>query len=330
MTKLIHGCLTAAALMALGVPLGSLSAQDVADPPAAEEAKADWYPSPYGAEDTIGAANNLSAEIVKAAAGLITTGKTYQLGGVTGRSTPAYGHRTFQLSMYPHGDEIAGTIGKSKGTSHDDFMVTWLGIGTQIDGFAHFGTDHTYYNGVKASELFSPNGARKYGTHKIPAIVSRGVLLDMVKYFGADGMLDAGTAFNEPEIKAAAAAQNVEIRKGDVVLFHTGWQKLASEDPERFLAGEPGLDVGGAEYLADQGVVAVGADTWGMEALPNPDPEQLFPVHALLLAKKGVYILENIQTAELAGDGVSEFMFVLGVPKFEGAVQMVINPIAIR
>jgi hypothetical protein len=33
---------------------------------------------------------------------------------------------------------------------------------------------------------------------------------------------------------------------------------------------------------------------------------------------------------ELATDGVHEFLFVLGQPRFVGAVQMVINPIAIR
>jgi hypothetical protein len=34
--------------------------------------------------------------------------------------------------------------------------------------------------------------------------------------------------------------------------------------------------------------------------------------------------------ASLAADGAHEFLFVLGQPKFVGAVQMVINPIAIR
>lgn len=36
-----------------------------------------WYPSKYGKDDTIGAANNLSPEIVVEAAKLVKTGKTY-------------------------------------------------------------------------------------------------------------------------------------------------------------------------------------------------------------------------------------------------------------
>ena len=221
-------------------------------------------------------------------------------------------------------------LGKSRGTSHDDYLATWLGIGTQIDGFAHFGIGHRYYNGVPAADLFAPGGARKYGTHTIPPIVTRGVLLDMVAYLGAKTRLEAGVSINREEIAGAARAQGVTIGKGDVVILHTGWQMLASSDPDAFLAGEPGLDSDGAEYLAGLDVVAVGADTWGLDVLPNPDPQQVFPSHGVLLAKHGVHILENIQTAELIADGVSEFLFVLGVPRFEGAVQMVINPIAIR
>ena len=67
--------------------------------------------------------------------------------------------------------------------------------------------------------------------------------------------------------------------------------------------------------------MAVGADTWALEVLPSENPAQAFPVHPELLAKNGVYILENMDTRELAADGASEFLFVLGVPRFEGAVQ---------
>lgn len=313
-----------ASLLNVGLAcLASLSATASAE-------EANWYPSRYGAADTIGAANNLSEAGVLKAASLVTRGKTYQLGGITGRETPAWGHRNYNLILYPHADEAVPPLGKNLGTSHDDYLATWLGIGTQIDGFAHYGINHKYYNGVTARDLFAPDGARKYATQDIPPIVTRGVLLDMVAYFKADAMLAEGVAFNESEIRGAANAQGVQIGKGDVVIFHTGWQVLASADPQRFLQGEPGLDVEGAEYLAGLGVVAVGADTWGLDVLPNPDPELMFPAHAVLLAKNGVYVLENIQTNELAADGVSEFLFVLGIPRFEGSVQMVINPIAIR
>lgn len=69
----------------------------------------------------------------------------------------------------------------------------------------------------------------------------------------------------------AAEAQGVEIRKGDVVLFHSGWLDLLKEetrDAARYGATEPGLGMTGAQYLTDIGVVAVGEDTWGLEVIP--------------------------------------------------------------
>ena len=77
-------------------------------------------------------------------------------------------------------------------------------------------------------------------------------------------------------------------------------------------------------------MVAVGADTWALEAIPFETEGELFPVHPTLLADNGVYILENMVTEELAADGVTEFFFTLGVPRLEGTVQAIINPVAIR
>ncbi|MFX5547099.1 cyclase family protein, partial [Acinetobacter baumannii] len=85
--------------------------------------------------------------------------------------------------------------------------------------------------------------------------------------------------------------QGVEIRQGDVVLFHTGWLSLIGKDDKRFGGVEPGLGVEGAKYLAGKGVVAVGADTWGLEVLPF-EGKTVFEVHQILLAMNGTYILE--------------------------------------
>ena len=47
-------------------------------------AEDDWYPSRYGADDTLGAVNLLKPEHVLSAAQLVKTGKTYALGVPTG------------------------------------------------------------------------------------------------------------------------------------------------------------------------------------------------------------------------------------------------------
>lgn len=56
----------------------------------------------------------------------------------------------------------------------------------------------------------------------------------------------------------------------------------------------------------------------------------MFEVHQILIPMNGTYILENMDTAELAKDKAYEFMFVLGQARFRGGVQSMINPVAIR
>jgi len=297
----------------------------------APEAGADepWHPSRYGAGGTLGAANLLTPARVKQAAKLVKKGRTYALGVVTGPTTPAYGPRKFNLTVLQLSDGMGTPLGTNRATGNDDLLYTFLGIGSQIDGLGPMGIDHVYYNGTKASEFVTTAGLTKLGTESIPPIVTRGVLLDMTRHFGR-ARLAEGTAFNRAEIEAAAGAQGVSIREGDVVLFHTGWLALADTDPARFMAAEPGLGLDGARYLAAKGVVAIGADTWGLEVIPFEREGEVFPVHPELLAKNGVYVLENMDTRALAADRAYEFLFVLGQPRFQGAVQAIVNPIAIR
>ena len=206
----------------------------------------------------------------KQAAELVTKGKVYQLGMVTGPKTPAYGPRKFQMIVHQLNDGSGATLGADKLVSNDDTVVTSVGIGSQLDGFGHIGKEHKYYNETPAAEVVSPDGLLKFGTHALPGFVTRGVLLDMTKIFGQDP-LPVGTAYTEADIKAAKR-QGVSITKGDVVLFHSGFMK-ANENATTLSPGEPGLGISGAHYLAELGVVAVGADTWALEVLAERRPQ---------------------------------------------------------
>ena len=93
---------------------------------------------------------------------------------------------------------------------------------------------------------------------------------------------------------------------------------------------EPGHGKEGAEYLASKEVVAVGADSWGLEAIPFEPGVGVFEVHQILIARNGTYILENMNTAPLVQDQAWEFMFVLGPSRITGGVQGIVNPTAIR
>jgi kynurenine formamidase len=301
------------------VVLASLSA------PAAGQ---DWTKSKWGPNDEIGSANYIKPELIVKAAQLVKTGKAYNLGIETNSMTPAFPPRSFKVTIVQPGQAGIPGLGPSKTTYNDDIIDGWVGVGSQIDGLGHIGVEHVYYNGLKLADFADATGLKKYGAEKIPPIVARGVLLDMAAHYGTD-IVKEGTAFNTKEIEEVAKKQGVEIRQGDVVLFHTGWVSLIGKDDKRYSAGEPGLGVDGAKYLVGKGVVAVGADTWGLEVLPF-ETKNIFEVHQILLPMNGTYILENMNTGPLAADKAYEFLFVLGVPRITGAVQGIINPIAIR
>lgn len=294
----------------------------------AQEKAQDWTKSKWGADDEIGAANNMTPDLVVKAASLVKTGKTYPLGMIVDTKTPAYPPRSFKITIVQPGQAGSPGLGPNKATYNDDIIDTWVGIGSQIDGLGHLGVEHVYYNGNKLADFADPTGLKKLGVEKIPPIVTRGVLLDMAAYYNTD-VVKEGTAFNSKEIEEVAKKQGVEIRQGDVVIFHTGWLSLVGKDDKRYSAGEPGLGVDGAKYLTSKGVVAIGADTWALEVLPFESPN-IFEVHQILLAMNGTYILENMDTAALAKDKGYEFLFVLGQPRWRGGVQAMINPIAIR
>ena len=288
----------------------------------------DWTKSKWGPNDEIGAANYMTPDLVKSAAQLIKTGKTYALGIPVSSDTPAYPPRSVKITVVQPGQAGNPGLGPNSATYNDDLITGWVGVGSQMDGLGHLGIGHVYYNGNKVADFGDATGLKKLSIDKVPPLVTRGVLLDMAAYYKTD-IVKEGTAFNVKEIEEAAKAQGVEIRQGDVVLFHTGWLGLIGKDDKRYNAGEPGLGVEGAKYLTGKGVVAVGADTWGVEVVPF-ESKNLFEVHQILLAMNGTYILENMDTAELARDKGYEFLFVLGQPRFKGGVQSMINPVAIR
>jgi len=292
-------------------------------------AQADWCKSKYGPNDEIGAANLLTPAMALAAAKLVTTGKSYRLGVETNAKTPAFGPRSWALVINQPGQVGGVGLGPTKTNYNDDIYMGYVGTGSQIDGLGHIGVDNVYYNCNKNSEFVQANGLTKLGIEKLPGIVTRGVVLDMTAYFGKNPVPE-GTPFNRKEIEEQARRQGVEIRKGDVVLFHTGWLSLVGQDDKRYITAEPGLGKDGAEYLVSKQVVAVGADTWGLEVIPFEKGVGIFEVHQILIPKNGVYILENMNTAELVADKAWEFMFTLGASRFTGGVQAIINPVAVR
>lgn len=286
--------------------------------------------SKFGTADQIGNLNYITPEKTLAATKLVTKGRAYRLGIETNKDTPAYGTRKFAITVLQP-DQAGGTsLGPTKTTYNDDIINGWVGVGSQIDGLGHAGIDGLYFNCNKAADFTKPDGLTKLGIENVPAIATRGVLLDMAGYFGIE-IVKEGTAFNQAEIEGAMKRQGIKsIEKGDVVLFYTGWLKLIGKDNRRFISSGPGLGRDGARYLASLGVAMVGMDTSNFEVIPFEKDAGIYEVHQILLALNGIYILENMNTEDMVNDKGWEFLFTLGPARLTGAVQGIINPIAIK
>jgi len=279
----------------------------------------------------LGSANLISTERTLEAAKLIKQGKSMPLGIVIGPDTPAFPPRSLNLQIVQpnqHGGQKLSSFGY-EGNYNDDLLQTWIGIGSQLDGLGHLGENGMYYNCLDEKEISAISGLTKLGTHAVPPLVGRAVIIDMAKHMGKD-VLAAGEHFGEAEITAAMEAQQVTVKEGDIVLFHTGWTDgMMESDPSAWGSTEPGLNNEGAVFVASMNPLAVGADTWGIEAIPPKEGDKVFYGHVTLLKDNGIYILETMNSGPLVAEGVQEFMFVLGQPLIKGTVQAMINPVAL-
>ena len=287
-----------------------------------------WYTSPYGKGDEIGAANLMTPELVLQSVKLVKKGKTLPLAVPVDKHLPAFRHRSFNLYNIQPGEQGGKTLGPNKFSFNDELVNAWTGVGTQLNGIGHIGIDNVYYNGNKATDFVTVEGVKKLGVEKVPPMVTRAIVLDMTAYYGKD-IVPGGTEFTVADIQAVLKKEGLSLKKGDVVLFNTGWLELIGKDNNQFLETEPGIGMEAAQWLADQGIIAFGGDTWASEVYPNPKSKEEFPINQFMLAKRGIYNLELIDTRPLVKEKVWEFLFVLGQPLYVGSTQVNVNPVAI-
>lgn len=285
-----------------------------------------WYPSRWGAQDQRGAANRLTPAKVLEAKEAIKQGIVYQLGRVYEAGMPMYGTRHYSIRI-PQAFPMPGT---NEAVYHDEVISGELGqIGTQFDGLGHLGIGDFFYNGNRRSVFAKAEGFTKLGIENVGPIMTRGVLIDVARYKGVE-RLDSKYEITLADLQGALKKQGSDIHSGDVVLIHTGWGSLWMKDNATFGASAPGIGLAAAQYLVEQEVVVVGSDNWGVEIMPNPNPNLSAPVHQLFLAKHGIYLHENLATEDLARDAAYEFAYMFAPLRLKGATGSPGNPVAIR
>lgn len=290
-----------------------------------------WWPSVYGAADRIGAGNELTPEATLAALRLPRSGHVIELAQLTTADVPVIQPRIHHQVILAHEslEDVSRQAGDNRLSTFSEHVVTSYHVGCHLDGLGHAGIDGRYYNGLHYSEIFTATGLTQLGIENVRPWVSRGIVLDVAGLRGLQ-RLDAGMPVTPDDLGQAARRQGIEVRAGDAVLVHTGWGEQWNLEPQRYAAAEPGLDAEAAEWLAQHRVSLVAVDNWGCDVYPSPVPGQFFPVHQRLLTIAGIYILENIRTSDLVHSTASApFLFILGVPRLQGATAAVVAPLAV-
>lgn len=288
----------------------------------------------WGPTDQIGAGNLLTPERRLAALGSVRSGRVYDLSHEIAMGAPymAPNQTPFLMSIWASWkDSIKRRRGmgarNDAGTNLERIEMT-THVGTHIDALGHFSKGDMLYNGNSAADVVTDWGLTRLGIENAPPMITRGVLFDVA---GLDGgaHLAPGRAIAPDELKRAADTGGFAVQPGDIALIRTGWGRHFGVDNTKYLHGEPGIDVAGARWLVEQGVVAIGADNMAVEVLPNPDGGLMMPVHQFVLAECGVYLIENLMLEELAADRVSAACFILLATKFKGATGAPVRPVAI-
>ena len=259
----------------------------------------------WGEDDERGALNLLDGPAVLRGLAAARRGEVIPLGlPVEARGTPVTPGRppVLHTMLVDGADFEAGARRGANGFQFaDDHLSMAVHSGTHLDALSHVGRDGLLYNGIPASEVRSRSGAFRLGVDKVGGVVCRGVLLDFVAEAGAP--LEAGRALGVADLERALARAGTELAPGDAVLLRTGW-------------------------LADRGVVLVGADNFGVEVIPSESGETL-PVHLALLQERGVYLLEMVDLVALAAAGTATFALVLAPLRITGGVGSPVNPLAV-
>ncbi len=296
----------------------------------------------FGADDELGTWN--LATPAKAAEGAALVRK----GSVFGLNAPldALARPLFWFRAAPRRTMFDCSGGLR--VSYDEYLDNFCPqASSQWDGHRHVcHPAEGFYNGVTHDQVLA-EGSTVLGIQNLAGrgVATRGVLLDLGRYLESQGTpieYQSSQTFDVATLEACRAAQGVEIRAGDVLLFRTGWlswlmaqsQAVQSSLAEHLVA--PGILSGEemAAYLWNLHIAAIATDVIAVEAWPPVmEPGRGF-FHLQLITYFGMNLGEMWQLDALAedcaADGVYEFLLTSAPLNITGGVGSPPNALAIK
>lgn len=291
--------------------------------------------SRWGDDDQKGAANLLTPEHTLAALSSVREGRMIDLSHdiMPGHPMMAPAQSPLLMSLWSTADTTRRTTREHWGVTNElgaftERVELCMHTGTHVDALGHITIGDEMFNGWTYQTSTNAYGLERLGIEQMPPVITRGVAIDLSGLDGGD-FLDGPRPVTKKDLTAALDRAGAGIEEGDVVMIRTGWGRFFMKENERYVSSEPGLDVEAAQWLTEQGVVAIGADTMAVEVMPYPDRKLLLPVHQHALVEAGVHLIENLVLDTLAREGISTFCLIMLPVKFAGATGSPIRPVAV-
>jgi kynurenine formamidase len=285
---------------------------------------------PWGPDDRRGALNYITPVEVRAAAAEVQQGRTVSLEApVISKVTPD--NPDPALHQMTGTAQDAAPTGLSFAT--DRLVMNIHGnADSHFDALCHVIYDRHLYNGVPADTV-TMDGADELSVEVAKdGITGRGVLLDIPRLRGVR-WLEPGQHVTADDLAAAERAQQVQVRRGDLLFVRVGHRLRRSEmGPWDAAAERAGLHPAAMEFVADRQVAVLGSDSNNDSAGDVADQVD-FPIHVLAINALGVHLLDYLEFAELVPAceqaGRWSFMCVIAPLRLQAGTGSPVNPIAI-
>lgn len=287
----------------------------------------------HGRDDDLGSINLLTPDRVRAAAGLVRSGRSVNLSlPLDQPDPPLFGRKALHHDIYA----------LDRNTLDDSVNSLFLQASSQWDGLRHVrAREHGYYTGI--TDDFSAGRGRLGIEHWVEhGLTGCGVLLDV-----AGWMRDTGRGFDplSPEtvtaadLEATAAHQGTRIGTGDMLCIRFGWveayRALAPAARADYAANVCHAGLEGSEDMArllwNWQVATVACDNPAVEVVPgNPKVGSL---HRRMIPLLGMAFGEMFDFSELApalkDRGDWHFMMTAVPLNLPGAIGSPANAVAI-
>jgi kynurenine formamidase len=288
----------------------------------------------WGRDDERGTLNLITPEVVVAAAALVRAGAIVGCGSLDLERTPVNPAPAQRFMTLAPDTQVA-----DYGICRDFLAFAPHGPGiTHLDALCHVYYKDLMYNGRPASFVTSAGAQVNSITAVRDGIVTRGVLLDIPAYRGAE-FVDPAEPIHVDELVRAEQHFGVVVQSGDALLVRVGRlaRRAALGMDAEYLEGRrhlrlAGLDIDCLPWLKERGVALMVSDA-GHDALPSPFGPEISPIHIGCLVFMGLYLLDNARLDDLANACRSHsrwsFLFNVSPLNIEACTGSPVNPTAV-